>query len=373
MSELYFETTQMEISLPLLKQNINLIKKEVEPKILMGVVKANATGHDLLPISKLLIDEGISRLAVTTVEEGVYLRNKGIQVPILVLGSALPNQATDIVEYDLTATISDGALLSEVSKIAVENNKTVSVHLKIDTGLHRFGILPEDVVSFCKEWYDLPNIKWEGIYSHFSNADIADWETTDQQFDIFNHVIEELASQGFTFQIKHIGGTAVIFSKKYHLDMVRVGIGLFGYPPIDNENFRKLKPVLTVKSKIVQIKHLPKGTPIGYGGNYITPRDERIALIPLGHSNGYKRGYAKDGYALVNGKKAKIVGAISLDQALLNVTDIDHVAVGDEAVVLGYQGDQHLSAHELADWIGSSVDEILGSWSDRLPRVFVDN
>ena len=373
MSELYFETTQMQISLPLLKQNISIIKKEVEPKILLGVVKANATGHDLLSISRILMDEGIKRLAVTTVEEGVYLRNNGIHVPILVLGSALPDQAKEIVDYDLTATISAEPLLFELSKLAVKNNKTVSVHLKIDTGLHRFGILSEDAVPFCKEMYHLPNIKWEGIYSHFSNADIADWETTDQQFNLFNNVIDELARFGFTFQIKHIGGTAVMFSKEYHPDMVRVGIGLFGYPPIDNDNFKKLKPVLTVKSKIVQIKHLPKGTPIGYGGNYITSKNEKIALIPLGHSNGYKRGYAKDGYALVNGKKAKIVGAISLDQALLNVTDIENVSVGDEAVVLGYQGDQHLSAHELADWIGSSVDEILGSWSDRLPRVFVDH
>ncbi|MGM8365250.1 alanine racemase [Virgibacillus sp. W0181] len=372
MSELYFKTTQMRISLPLLKQNINIIKKEIEPKILLGVVKANATGHDILSISNILIDEGINRLAVTTVEEGVFLREKGIDVPILVLGSALPNQAKEIVNYNLTTTISAEALLSEVSKLAVQTNKTVSVHLKLDTGLHRYGILPEDIIAFCEEWYYAPNIKWEGIYSHFSNADIADWYTTDEQFNTFNHVVNELSALGFTFQIKHIGGTAVVFRKKYHLDMVRVGIGLFGYPPIDDENFKKLKPVLTIASQIVQIKNISKGTPIGYGGNYITSRDEKIALIPLGHSNGYKRGYAKEGYALVNGKKAKIVGAISLDQALLNVTDIEDVSVGDEVVVLGYQGDQHLSANELANWIDSSSDEVLGSWSDRLLRVIVD-
>lgn len=306
----------------------------------MAVVKTNAYGHGILQISRAAVNTGADRIGVTTVEEGVLLRENGIGIPIHILSSILPDRAADIVTYRLTASVSSGELAQALSKEAVKQNQKAYAHLKIDTGLHRFGIEPKEVGAFCRSFYNLPALEWEGVYTHFSSADEGDWETTKRQFLLFQNTMTKLEEKGFYFPVQHVGGSTIAIERSdMHLDMVRVGIALFGYHPTPRQiKMITLKPVMKLTTKVLHIKHLPAGTPVGYGGTYITKTGETLAILPIGHGDGYKRALSNKGTVLVAGKRAKIVGTISLDQTIIDITDIPDVYEGDEVVLIGKMG-----------------------------------
>ena len=365
--------TIAEIDLSALKDNVKTLKMAAGKCMLLAVIKTNAYGHGIVPIGTAAAEAGAERLGVTAVAEGAVLRENGIDVPIHLLSAIMPEEAEAVIAYDLRASVSSTKLAHALSRQAIRKGKSISVHLKIDTGLHRFGIDPDKAIEFCQSCYHLPNLHWEGIYTHFSSADEADWETTEKQFALFMDTIAELASRGFHFPIHHVGGSTIAIERKdMHLDMIRPGITLFGYQPNRRqEKMISLKPVMKLKSKILSVKELPPNTPIGYGGTYITNKSEKIAIIPIGHGDGYQRGLSNKGEMLVGGKRAKIVGTISLDQTLIDVTTIPDVNAGDEVVLLGSQGEEVITARDLADWMGSIVDEVLASVMERVRRVYV--
>lgn len=365
--------TVAKIDLAAFRENIRTFKSHLNKGMLLAVVKTNAYGHGILPISHAAIESGADRLGVTTVEEGILLRKGGIKIPIQLLSSIFPEQATDVVTYGLTASVSSERLVTALSKAAIKQNKEVCVHLKIDTGLHRFGIDPQEAVKFCEMYYTLPGLKWEGVYTHFSSADEGDWQTTEKQFSLFMETVAELREKGFSFRVHHVGGSTIAIERPdMYLDMVRVGIALFGYTPARRQKrLIALKPVMKLTTKVLQVRQLPANTSVGYGGGYVTTTNEKLAILPIGHGDGYKRALSNKGEVLVGGKCAKIVGTISLDQMVVDVTNIDAIKEADEVVLIGRMETEEITARDVADWADTIVDEVLASMMERVVRKYV--
>ncbi|MBY7142948.1 alanine racemase [Virgibacillus sp. NKC19-3] len=368
-----YHPTTAEIDLAAFHENIRNVKRIINKSILLAVIKTNAYGHGTVRIGKEAVRAGADRLGVTTVEEGALLRENGIQVPIHVLNSIMPAQAADIARYKLTASVFSYRLTRAISEAATKQQREIPVHVKVDTGLHRFGLEPHEVIPFCTSCYKLPGLRWEGIYTHFSSADEGDMGKTEKQFRLFLEVVEKLYKQGFTFPIRHVGGSTIAMERPdLHLEMVRPGLALFGYPPaLRQRDILTLKPVMTLKSTLIHVRHLPPNTPVGYGGSYVTTTHEKIAVVPIGHGDGYSRRLSNKGEMLVRGHRAKIVGKLSLDQTLIDVTTIPDVAKGDEVILIGRQGEDEISAYDVAEWMDSIVDEVVSSLTERIRRVYV--
>lgn len=343
--------------------------------MLLVVVKTDAYGHGIVPIAHEAVKAGADRLGVTTVMEGVRLRENGIQIPVHLLSPITEEQAEVVVHHNLIASVSSGSVAKAISNAALKLQKHAVVHLKINTGLHRFGIEPEQALAFCIACYHLESIVWEGIYTHFSNADKGDWDTTDRQFQRFMEVVDSLKEVGYTFPIHHVGASSIALEKQImHLEMVRPGIALFGYPPADRQmNLLPLIPVMTLKTKLINIRIVPAYVSIGYGASYVTNSIEKIGIIPIGLGDGYKMALSNKGEVLIKGKRAKIIGSISLDQTFINVTDIPDVELDDEVILIGSQDNEQISAKDIAGWIDSNVDEVLASLMSRIHRVYTSN
>ncbi|WP_040957125.1 alanine racemase [Virgibacillus sp. SK37] len=371
----YHHPTIAEISMSAFRENICKLKKHAPQASMLAVIKTNAYGHGVVPMGVAAVASGAERLGVTTVEEGVLLREHGLLVPIHILSSIIPEQAAVSVAYDLTISISSIAIAKRLSDEAINQAKIATVHLKVDTGLHRFGVEPNQIISFCETTYHLPGLKWEGIYTHFSSADEGDWKQTEKEFSLFQKTVIQLEQSGYHFPFQHAGGSTITLERKdMHLDMVRPGVALFGYTPaIRQEKKLSLKPVMTLKSRLLQLREIPPGTPVGYSGSYVSSSVEKIGVVPIGHGDGYKRALSNKGEMLVRGKRAKIIGTISLDQTLINVTNIYGVEEGDQVVLLGEQGREKIGAREIAKWADSNIDEVLASLTERIPRKYTEN
>lgn len=364
--------TLATIDLNAFKRNLRTLKEHAQSDYFLAVVKTNAYGHGIVPIAQAALEAGADWLGITTLEEGIKLRENGIEAPLLLLSDSFTGQVPDIVAYDLTASISSSLLARKLSSEAIKQNSLVHIHLKVDTGLYRFGIPPNEALTFCNECYDLPGLYWEGIFSHFSDTDDEHWEKTERQFSLFKDTVGHLEEHGFNFPIKHVGGSTITIERSdMHLNMVRPGIALFGYHPSPSQkSLLTLTPVMQLATNILSLKDVPAGTPVGYSGNYVTKRDEKLAILPIGLGDGFSRALSNNGYVLVSGKKANIVGNISLDQTVIDVTHIPHVKAGDVVVVIGKMGDEEITAEEIAGWMGSIVDEVLACLTDRVPRVY---
>ncbi|MBP1970100.1 alanine racemase [Virgibacillus natechei] len=368
-----YHPTTAEIDLAAFNENITKLKKLVKKSMLLAVIKTNAYGHGTVRIGEEAVKAGAESLGVTTVEEGALLRENGIDVPIHILSSITPEQASDVVRYELTASVFSIRLAKAISEVAVKQRKTIPVHLKLDTGLHRFGLEPHEVLSFCEVCYELPGLWWEGVYTHFSSVDEGDWETTERQFNLFIDTVTMLDEQGFNFAIRHVGGSTIAIERPdMHLDMVRPGVALFGYQPAARQrDIISLKPVMALKSNLIYVRELPPNTPVGYGGSYVTRTTKKIAVVPIGHGDGYSRALSNKGKMLIGGKRVKIIGTISLDQTLVDVTDVPDVTEGEEVILLGEQGGDEITAEDVADWMGSIVDEVVSGFTERIRRVYV--
>ncbi|ALX50271.1 alanine racemase [Lentibacillus amyloliquefaciens] len=364
--------TVAEVDLEAFKENVRTFKRLVGNSRLMAVIKTNAYGHGVVPSGEAAVRAGADCLGVTMVEEGAQLRAAGIDVPIHILSSIMSWQAADLVAYDLTASVSSLDLAHALNREAVRQNKAASVHLKIDTGLHRFGIQPEEALDFCRASYELPGLEWEGIYTHFSSADEGEWNTTEKQYASFMNTIATLKKDGYYFPVRHAGASTIAIERRdMYLDMVRCGIALFGYPPEERQDSMiSLKPVMGLKSRLLHVHELPPGSPVGYGGSYVTSDYEKIAVVPIGHGDGYHRALSNNGQMLVRGQRAEIIGEVSLDQTLINVTGIPGVSAGDEVVLMGEQQGDYISGREIAGWMDSIVDEVLSGLKERVERIY---
>ncbi len=314
--------TWAEIDLDAIAHNTRELKRLVGDKTeLMAVVKANGYGHGAIPVAEAALDNGASRLAVNRAVGGVQLRQAGITAPILVLGYTLPAQAEAIVRWSLTPTVNTPEQVLALSTACFHHGKVLPIHIKIDTGLGRFGLLPDEVADFVQAISTLPGLAIEGVYTHFAHADAADKAYTLQQFEIYLKVVKRLEEAGFAIPIKHVANCAATLDlPETHLDMVRCGIALYGLRPSSEVTPTiALRPAMTLKSRVARVRTLPTGSSIGYGCTYTTSEPTLVALIPVGYGDGYHRLLSNRGQVLIRGQRAAIVGRVCMDQFVVKV------------------------------------------------------
>lgn len=354
--------TWTEVNLDAIAQNVKNIKKLIgEKKELMAVVKGNAYGHDILEVSPVVLENGATRLAVARLEEGIILRKAGITVPILVLGLTLRQQAEFLVSYDITPAVCEFEMIEKLSESAVQMNKMTKIHLKVDTGMGRIGIFPDDVLRFIKRIKALKNVEIEGIFTHFSVANEKDKFYTEEQFRKFIEILTVLEKEGIKIPIKHVGNSATLLDLPHMwLDMVRPGLAIYGlYPSKEVKKTINLIPAQQFKTKIVFIKELPLGESISYGRTYITKRRMRVASLPVGYADGYNRLLSNQGEVLVRGQRVPIIGRVCMDQCMIDVTNLTQVEIGDEVVLWGRQGEEMITVEEIAQKIRTINYEIV--------------
>jgi len=367
--------TWTEVNLDAIAQNVKNIKKLIgKKKELMAVVKGNAYGHDILEISSVVLENGATRLAVARLEEAIFLRKAGITVPILVLGLTLKPQAESLVSYDITPTVCEFEMIEKLSELAVQMNKMAKIHLKVDTGMGRIGIFPDDVLRFIKRIKTLKKVEIEGIFTHFSVADEKDKFYTEEQFKKLIEILTILEKEGIKIPIKHVGNSATLLDLPHMwLDMVRPGLAIYGlYPSKEVKKTINLIPAQQFKTKIVFIKELPRGESISYGRIYITKRRMRVASLPVGYADGYNRLLSNQGEVLVRGQRVPIIGRVCMDQCMIDVTNLTQVEIGDEVVLWGRQGEGMITVEEIAQKIRTINYEIVHlPDKKRVPKLFI--
>lgn len=362
-----------EINLKALAHNYREIKNHIAPDVkLCAVVKANAYGHGAVAAARVAERAGADYLAVATLSEGIELREAGFTMPILLLGLVLPTSASEIVHYDLTQVVCDMELAKALSVAAARQNKTVKVHLKVDTGMGRIGVRVDEIGMLAKNIADLPNVEIEGMFSHFAAADSKDKTYTDKQLNLFKQAISAVENNGIKLKLRHIAESAAILEiPEAHFDMVRAGVIQYGLWPSDEvQHTIDLQPVMQLKAQVVWLKKIKKGESIGYGRAFCAARDSVIATLPIGYADGYIRAYGRaHGEVEINGYRAPIAGRVCMDQVMIDVTDIPSVKCGDVATLFGGK----ISIDEAAAWLDTINYEIPCMITARVPRVYVED
>lgn len=365
--------TWIEVDLQAIAHNMKQITKLVSPGVkVMVVVKANAYGHGAVQVAKTVLAHGASCLAVARLEEALVLREEGISCPILILGYTPVEGYPELIKHQLTQTVYNWEGAMKLNTVARQMGQRATVHIKIDTGMSRLGFLPSAVDQIVQVT-DLPWLEVEGIYTHFAKADSADKSYVKYQHEQFITLLQQLTQRGVVFKIRHAANSAaVIDHPETHLDMVRPGIITYGlYPSTEVACSKlKLKPALSLKSTIAQIKRLPPGTAVSYGCSYVTERESTLATLPLGYADGFSR-ILTDGEVLVGGRRVPVVGKICMDQCMVNLGDDMQAQAGDEVVVIGSQQQASISVEELADKLNTINYEIICMLKDRVPRIYV--
>lgn len=359
-----------EIDLAALRHNYEEIKKNIRGGAkFCAVVKADAYGHGALAVARVAVEAGASYLAVATLGEAIELREAGFTVPILLLGLVLPDEARDIVDYDVTQVVCELPLAEAISREAVRQHKTAKVHLKVETGMGRIGIRPEEIGALAAAVKQLPNIDIEGMFSHFAMADSKDKTYTKGQLVKFEQALRAVEAAGVTLKLRHIAESAAILEiPEAHYDMVRAGVIQYGMWPSDEVTHPiDIRPVMKVCAKVVFTKNLHPGESIGYGRQFIAARESRIATLPIGYADGYIRAYGNGGYVSFGGRKAPIAGRVCMDQVMVDVTDLPDVKEGDTAVLFG---DETVTADTAAKWLNTINYEVTCLISPRVPRVY---
>ena len=361
-----------EIDLGAIAHNFREIKKCIKGGAkLCAVVKANAYGHGAVPVAHKALEAGAYYLAVATVSEALELRAAGITAPILILGIVPAEAAGALVEHDITQTVCDFGLVEAISKEAVGRGKRARIHLKVETGMGRIGVRPEEAVALAKKIVTLPSLELEGMFSHFAAADEADKSFVHEQLALFRHAIDGMEEAGIHIPLKHIAESAAILEiPEAHFDMVRAGIITYGlWPSREVSHPIHLRPAMKLAAKIAFVKNVHIGESIGYGRQFVAVRESRIATLPLGYADGYIRAYGRKGQVEICGKRAPLAGRVCMDQVMVDVTDIPEAKTGDEAVLFG---SGMLTADEAADWLGTINYEVTCLISERVPRVYKD-
>lgn len=365
-----------EINLDNIAHNVREIKNLINKKTeIMAAVKADAYGHGVFEVVRELLENEVSRLAVSMLDEAIQLRLRGIKVPILILSYTDPARAEEILEYDVTQTVFSFDLAEALSRAAVKMGKEVKIHIKVDTGMTRVGFMPgysavENIIAISR----LPGIIIEGLFTHFASADEEDDIYTKMQFEKFMSIINELSRVGVHIPVKHVANSAATIRFPFmHLDMVRPGIILYGlYPSPKEQNKLDLKPAMTFKANIILVKDVEKETSISYGRIFKTRQKSRIATIPVGYADGFARVLSNRAKVLVNGEFAPVVGRICMDQCMIDVSGLNsQVKVGDEVVIFGKQGDNEITIEDVASLMETINYEVICIIGKRIPRVYI--
>ena len=333
------------------------------------VIKSDAYGHGLIGTARELLKAGADRLAISLTEEGLTLREEGIPVPILVLGGCYPAQAREIIAGKLTPMVSTLTLAKALNEAASSSRTPLKIHLKVETGLGRLGIPAEDIPAFLQNLKGFPFLELEGLGSSLSS--VTNLELARKQLKILEKVAAEAAQffgKSLICHIAHTGGLLLGLTRPGWL--IRPGIMLYGYTRGLPSNGAHLKPVLTWRTEIYKVQEYPVGHPIGYGGTYQTKKGSRIALLPVGYSDGLLRSYMGKGDVLIRGRRAPFVGRFSMDWTMVEVGHIPQAREGDEVILIGKQQNEQVTADEMAERAGTIIDEIFVSIAKRVPRIF---
>ncbi len=365
------------IDIDALEHNMNEIRRVMDPGAgVVAVIKADGYGHGAvrlaLELSKL---EFLWGFAVATVSEADILKNSGVDKPVLLLGASFPHEFEDIVKRDIRPAVFSYDTAKALSERAVSLDRTVNIHIKIDSGMSRIGYsVSDESVDDILKISQLPGIRIEGIFTHFSKADETDLSYAKKQFEAFKDICGKLSKRGLDIPIKHCSNSAgIIAMPEANMDMVRAGIIIYGLWPSDEilRDIIDLSPVMSIKSRIVHVKIMKEGVPVSYGGTYITKSGDIIATVSFGYGDGYPRSLSNKGYVLVRGKRAPIIGRVCMDQFMINVRDIPGVSVNDEVTILGADGDEVITMEELGDLSGRFNYEFACDITPRVPRVYI--
>lgn len=362
----------VEVDLDGVSHNVRVMKQRLSSTTsLMVVVKANGYGFGAVPVAKAALHHGAQWLGVAIVEEGINLRQAGITAPILILGVPPKWQAALVVEHDLRVAVCTWDMAQALSKAARQRGVVARVHVKLDTGMGRLGILPGEALEFITKLQTLPNLEVEGVFSHFATADEADTSYAQRQFAAFTEVLSRLDDANIPIPIKHIANSAAALTEpRTELSLVRSGIAIYGLSPVSRmPESLQLVPSLELKAAVSYVHQVPGGTGISYGAEYITGKETNIVTLPVGYADGYSRLLSGKGEVLLQGRRYPIVGNICMDQCMVDVGD-SHISIGEEAVLLGRQGDEEISAGELAEKMGTIHYEIICMIGGRVPRVY---
>lgn len=365
------------INLDNIYANMESLKGNVKQDTQMvAVVKADGYGHGAIPVAHT-VDELVEAYAVATIEEALQLRHHGIVKPIYLLGFIPDNRIDAAITEEIRFAVYETAHAEKISERAEALGKTAFIHIKLDTGMGRIGFLPnEEALSEILKIGRLPSINVEGIFTHFAKADESDKSSAHRQLSIYADFVEKLKENGMDIKIKHCSNSAgIIDMPEANMSEVRAGIALYGMYPSDEINKKAvmLFPAMEIKSHIIFLKTVEKGTPIGYGGTFITNRTTKVATIPVGYGDGYPRNLSNKGSVLIHGKRAAIIGRVCMDQFMVDVTDIENVEEGDLATLIGKDGNDTITVEEAAALAGTFNYEFVCNIGKRIPRVYYRN
>jgi alanine racemase len=366
--------TRAEIDLGAIRENVLLACRLAGPSAqVMAVVKADAYGHGAAPVARTALAAGATWLGVAVPEEAVVLREAGIPSRILVLGPITPEQADLVVDHELDQCVSDPAQADALDRMARRQGRVVSLHLKVDTGMGRVGLPPREVGPAAAYLASLPAIRLAGLMTHFADADADDPAFTQEQMARFEAAAQALRDAGIAVPLRHAANSAtLLLHPGSRLDLVRPGIMLYGCHPrgARRPDDPVLHPALRLRTAVTQLKDVVAGSSISYGRTFVAPHAMRIATIPIGYADGLPRLLSNRGQALIRGRRASVVGRVCMDMTMLDVTALREVRVGDEAVLIGRQGDEEITADEVAELAGTISYEILCRIGPRVPRIY---
>jgi alanine racemase len=371
----------VEIDSKALSHNLNEFRSVIDSKVLlMPVVKSNAYGHGIVEISRELSQAGADYLGVVNGDEALHIRSKSIATPILVLSYYSKDQIKDLIQQSVDLVVYDIETAKEISKIASNSNIHAKVHVKVDTGTSRLGVLLDDAKDFIELCSDLSMIEIAGVFTHFADSENSDWTFTNEQIVKFRDLLFALQRMKIKIPLPHAAcSAATLAAAETHFGMVRIGISLYGlwsseesmeiikkkYPDLD------LKPVLTWKAKIIQIKNIQKGSHVGYGCTYKAKKNLKIAVLPIGYNEGYNRLLSNKGTILVKGKKCPIIGNICMNLCMVDITSVPDVKVGDEVIIIGKKGKNKITAEMIAEDTNTINYEVVTRINSYIPRIIV--
>ncbi len=381
-----FPNIWAEIDLGAIAHNVRELRRITRPSArLIAVVKADGYGHGAEAVARTALANGADMLAVARIDEGVQLRRAGFDAPILVMGPTFPGFTDRIIDYDLIQGVTSLAAARELAARALQRKTVIPVHIKVDSGMGRLGLVPDcgapgrdarlPAVEEVRALSNLDGLRLEGIFTHFAAADETDKSFAELQLDIFRTFLDRLTQAGIDCGLRHAANSAAVIDlPRAHLDAVRPGIALYGLYPSRAVDLRKveLRPALALKSRILQVKEVPAGFPVSYGMTWQAPCATRIATVATGYADGIQRRLSNRGRMLVHGVEAPIVGRVCMDLIMLDVGAVEDLAVGDEVVIIGRQGDAEISADTVADLLDTINYEVVFTNFARVPRRYIE-
>ncbi|MFS0836215.1 alanine racemase [Paenibacillus sp. 1P03SA] len=371
-----YRDTWAEISLDAIEHNAQTFKKNLRQGCkLMAVVKADGYGHGAYETARAALRAGAEYLGVALLDEALELRAAGISEPVLVLGYTPPRSVKKALEADITLTVFTTDVLEAAGAAAVSSQMPARIHLKVDTGMTRIGVrTKEEALSLARQALQTPGIVLEGVFTHFAAADSPDDTYTREQFRRFTDILRYLSDEGITVPLRHCCNSAGTMQySDMHLDMVRVGISLYGLPPSPSfaQDTHALQPAMQFKSRLVQVKEVETGTPVSYGCTFIAERPSRIGTIPAGYADGLSGSLSNRADLLLHGNRVRIAGRVCMDQTMLDITDVTNAKEGDAVTIFGQSKDAFLPVDELAGLMGTINYEVVCLIGKRVPRVYL--